>query len=176
MSVSLTGSDPTNRLTVLFQDASGDFGSPVTFTFADGLAYVASGDFNNDSKADLAFVNRQQDYVGIVLGNGDGTFGAVNQYSCGGGPNYLALADFNNDGKLDLATRTLGNTNSVTVLNQHGFRHPCFQRPLHLTINPPTIAAGDLNRDGKMDLVVTSGNFSKRSRRCSWQRRRHFYN
>jgi len=66
----------------------------VNLTFADGLAYVASGDFNNDSKADLAFVNRQQDYVGIVLGNEDGTFGAVNQYSCGGGPNYLGVGRF----------------------------------------------------------------------------------
>jgi hypothetical protein len=73
---------------------------------------IASGDFNNDGKLDLAIANvsngftaPDQSSVTVMLGNGDGTFQQQVYYAlpCGSGPSSIQIADFDGDSKLDLA-------------------------------------------------------------------------
>ncbi len=64
------------------------------------------GDFNNDSKLDLATVNSDGNSVSVLLGNGDGTFQNQMQYEFSSIPTSLTVGDFNNDAKLDLAVMT----------------------------------------------------------------------
>src|SRR5438093_62035 len=64
---------------------------------------VAKGDFNGDSKLDLAVANFAGATVSILLGTGTGSFGAKTDFGTGAGPASVAVGDFNGDGKLDLA-------------------------------------------------------------------------
>ena len=60
---------------------------------------VAVGDFNNDSRLDIAVANSGIDNVGVLLGYGDGTFGRQTTYPTGynSQPTSVAIGDFNND-------------------------------------------------------------------------------
>jgi Bacterial type II and III secretion system protein/FG-GAP-like repeat len=80
---------------------------------------IVAGNFDSSSATnnfpDLAVVNRTDNTVSILLGNGDGTFAAKNNFAVGTTPSAIASADFNNDGGLDLAV-TNSAANSVSVL------------------------------------------------------------
>src|SRR5467141_2433724 len=77
------------------------FAAAVTFDAGKNPLSIAVGDFDGDTRLDLAVANA--DSVSVLLGNGDGTFqGAVN-YDAGSAPYSLAIGDFNGDGKADLA-------------------------------------------------------------------------
>ena len=76
---------------------------------------LAVGDFNGDSKADLAAGNFGSNSMTVFLGNGDGTFGPAISTRTGSAPEATAIADFNGDGVPDIAV-TNGHDNTVTVL------------------------------------------------------------
>ena len=82
---------------------------------------MATGDFNNDSKPDLACLTAVTNVVAVLLGNGNGTFRAPVHYLVGDFPNHLALADLNNDGRLDIVTANTGSgTSSVRLGRSDG--------------------------------------------------------
>src|SRR6516165_4685751 len=71
---------------------------------------VAAGDFNGDTKSDLAVVNQNcpilpcsPGSVSVLLRKGDGTFQAQSQHPTVSLPNSVAVGDFNHDAKLDTA-------------------------------------------------------------------------
>jgi hypothetical protein len=76
---------------------------------------VKVGDFNDDSKLDLAVTNSGGISVSVLLGNGDGTFQNEMKYKSGSKPTSLSVGDFNDDMKLGLAV-TNRQENSVTIL------------------------------------------------------------
>src|SRR5439155_23776146 len=72
--------------------------SSVSFTtsdYATGMTpnSVAVGDFNGDSKLDLAVANVGSSTVSVLLGNGDGTFQARMDYATGYVPLAVTVGD-----------------------------------------------------------------------------------
>src|SRR5262245_60365130 len=80
------------------------FSSITSFAAGSAPAAVALGDFNNDTRLDLAVVNFHDHTVSVLLGKPDGTFGPAMNADTGVSPITLAVGDFNGDGKLDIAT------------------------------------------------------------------------
>jgi hypothetical protein len=113
---------------------------------------IRTGDFNGDGLTDVAIVDQNQIYNGLLevyLGNGDGSFEAF--------PTFVAtdrlvqdlvIADFNGDGKADLAS--VGIDLYLSLGNGDGtFQNPLIQSNLACDY----LTAGDLNADGKLDLA-----------------------
>jgi len=129
-----------------------------TSDYATGISpsWVSVGDFNEDSKLDLAVVNNGSNSVSVLLGNGDGTFQAHVDYGTGSGPSSMAVGDFNGDRKLDLAitngVASVGNTVSVLLGNGDGTFQPHVDYGTRL--GPLSLAVGDFNVDGSLDLAV----------------------
>ena len=149
------GSD--NGVSVLLGNGAGGFNLAGTYPAGSFPYAVVVGDFNGDSKLDLAVtdVADHKHSVGVLLGNGSGSFGPLTSFTVGATPYSIAVGDFNGDGKLDLATANLEGQ-SVSMLPGDGAGR--FGVALHfLTDNPPVlIATGDFNRDGKLDLATSN--------------------
>lgn len=137
-------------LTVSFQPAA---------TYAAGTypTYSAVGDFNGDSKSDLAVANYLSHNVTILLGNGDGTFQAG--VSCPvTNPFKVTVGDLNGDGKSDLAvanTYDFSTTISVFLGNGDGSFQSAVNSSTALT--PYVAALGDFNADSNLDFAVANG-------------------
>ena len=120
---------------------------------ANGVAWPAVGDFNNDGKLDVATANASANSVSVFLGNGDGTFQPHADYNVGTTPSYIATGDFNNDGNLDLVVANKG-SNTISVLLGNG--DGTFQAAINASAGagPTAVATADFNHDGKLDVVV----------------------
>jgi Bacterial Ig-like domain (group 3)/FG-GAP-like repeat len=122
-----------------------------------GVAFVATGDFNNDGIPDLAWVNSQgASTVWIALGVGDGTFNFPVSINLANPSQMLAVADVNGDGIADLIVpNTYGGT-TVNVLL--GIGDGTFQTPVPYPsgTQPEFVAVGDFNGDGIPDLAVVN--------------------
>jgi hypothetical protein len=142
------------------------FSPAASFPVGTNPNSVATADFNNDGKLDLA-TSSYDDATGdgsvsVLLGNGDGSFQPALTSATGPYPWSLTAGDFNADGKIDLATAnqdvfTDAADNDVSILLGKG--DGTFAPPVALNVSNSyswSIATGDLNADGKPDLVVTS--------------------
>ncbi len=150
----------SNTVSILLGNGDGTFQPHVDYaTGAGGLGgytnSVATGDFNDDGRLDLATANLYANTVSILLGNGDGTFQPHVDYATGVWANSVATADFNGDGRLDLATANLSaNTVSILLGNGDGTFQPHVD---YATIgSPDSVAIADFNGDGRLDLAVSA--------------------
>jgi hypothetical protein len=145
----------------LLGNGDGTFGggSQLNLSYLGGnptlAAFVATGDFNNDTNTDVAV------YIGVVSGQpfvsylaGDGT-GTLTSKGTGqfGTMSGIAAGDFDGDGNIDLAMAlTGGATQGFEILTGNGawtFANSFFRTA---SITPQTIAAGDLAGDGRPSL------------------------
>jgi uncharacterized repeat protein (TIGR01451 family) len=150
LSILITGFPATSRGT--------DFAAPKSYPVGMTPAFIVTGDFNGDSKLDIAVGNAGSNNVSILLGNGDGTFKAAVNSSAGLSPQQMAAGDFNGDGKLDLVVTNSGDgaavLGSVSLLLGKG--DGTFQAPATIVADkyPAQLAVADFNEDKKLDLVV----------------------
>jgi len=124
-----------------------------------GIAPTAlvTGDFNGDSRLDIAVANGGSGDVTVFLGDGSGGFSTSGTFRAGTSPSALAAADLNGDGKLDLVVANQGD-DSVTVLLGDGTGH--FASPfssIPAGTGPAALAIADFNGDGNPDVAVADG-------------------
>ena len=152
-----------NTVGVLFGSGTGTFGTQATHTVSGSTSTtggVGFGDFNADSKMDLAVVNSNVSTVGVLLNAGNGTFGTQTSFSVGDftGSGGIAIADYNGDGKLDLAVVNPGNKTISVLLGMGtmGAFHTQVTYSTGMTNTNRAVAVGDFNNDGKLDLVAVA--------------------
>jgi hypothetical protein len=136
--------------------ASAWFGPARDFPVGDRPASVANGDFNSDSKRDLAFA-RNTGEVTILLGNGAGRFGKPRDIPIGGSPVAIGVGQFNADRAPDLAVADSAGSRVVILL---GNGNGTFGPPTGFATGsfPEDLAVGLLDTDMFPDLAVTTSN------------------
>jgi Calx-beta domain/FG-GAP-like repeat len=143
------------NVAVLLGDGTGTFNTPVATQVGLGPGSLISGDFNGDSKVDLALVNSGSASCSLLFGNGAGSFsGPTNFDAHTVGPNSVAAGDFNGDGKIDLAVSN-ARPGSVVVFTGDGSGG--FTARSNFSHGGPlasAIVVGDLNGDTDPDVVV----------------------
>jgi hypothetical protein len=135
-------------------------GSTSPITVGSGPQSIASGDFNRDGFIDLAVLNRNDNTVSILFGDGAGGFTASpTKLATGNIPVAIVAADFNKDGKLDLA---VANSADGTLSIYLGGTNGVFSAPstysipgVFLQITTPTsLVVGDFDGNGTPDIAV----------------------
>jgi hypothetical protein len=164
-----------NGFTVSIANGDGTFKAPVFYSVPDKSTEtdasptpIATGDFNNDGKADVVVQVSGSNQLEVFLGKGDGTFQAPKTVSVSLPSGYyltsapIVASDFNQDGNVDLAVVAASNssccTNTVYVLEGNGegsFSNP---RAIYTTTGSHVIyniVVGDFDGDGKPDIALT---------------------
>ena len=149
LAVSSYGFGNDGIVSIMLGKGDGTFLPSVNYESGPSPFSIVKGDFNGDSKLDLATANLQIDTVSILLGNGDGTFGAHVDYPAGSFPYEMSTADINSDGKSDLVIA--GNGSGLSILKGNG--DGTFQKSVNFLAGAyfPTVL--DLNGDTKPDIV-----------------------
>ena len=119
-----------------------------------GATRLAAGDFNLDSRADLAVTDTTAGKVHILLGTAAG-FTAAPDVAVGRGPRAIAVSDVNRDGADDLlVANALDDDVSIrTGDSAAGFA----ATPADLQAGAYTVVAGDFDGDDRTDLVTAGG-------------------
>ena len=151
-----SGCQPGN-VDVSISNGDGTFQPAVNYTTGLQPEYLTIGDFNGDTKPDLAVSNFLSNTISILLNNGNGTFKTHVDYPTGLQPDNIVSGDFNGDGKLDLVV-LMQTGISVHLGNGDGTFQPHVDYPVFSQSSeaPVSIAAGDFNQDGKLDLELTT--------------------
>ncbi|MEG3845148.1 FG-GAP-like repeat-containing protein, partial [Microcoleus sp. herbarium14] len=149
----------SGTITILLANSSGTgaLNFSTNLTVQSLPAFVAVGDFNGDTFADLAVPNSVSNNISVFLGNGTGGFGARTNFGAGTNPNSIALGDFNGDNKLDLAAVNNG-SNNVSILLGNGTGGFGAATNFPVGTNLQGIVANDFSGDGKLDLAVSGTN------------------
>ena len=142
---------------------AGIFDSALSFTVGSQPHGLATGDFNNDGKIDIASALFGTNEVSVSINDGAGGFNPASSYSADAGPRSVVAADVNRDGFLDLISAN-GSTNTISVLINNGDGTFATQI-VYITGSAPhyATAAGDFDGDGYVDIATAnfgSGNVS----------------
>jgi len=153
----------SNTVSILLGNGNGTFQTDVSYRISSysnpGPHSAAVGDFNGDSKTDIAVVNSSSGEISILLGKDNGSFQPSVNYRAGSYPVSVAVGDFNRDGKPDLA---VANSGSGTVSVLFGNGNGTFQTAVSYGVSsysnpgPYSVAAADFNGDGKPDMAVAN--------------------
>ncbi len=88
-------------------------GTPIVRSMA---AYVTTGDFDADGRADVAVAAGIGFGTAVMRGNGDGTFADVEEWETGPSHSGITTTDVDGDGRDDLAVTNFGGTAGLSVL------------------------------------------------------------
>lgn len=149
LAVSSYGFGSNGVVSIMLGKGDGTFFPSVNYSSAPSPFSIVKGDFNGDSKLDLATANLQVDSVSILLGNGDGTFGAPVNFASGGFPYEMSTGDINSDGKSDLVIA--GNGGGLSILKGNG--DGTFQKSVNFLGGHSFATVFDLNGDTKPDII-----------------------
>ena len=149
LAVSSYGCCTNGVVSIMLGKGDGTFFPSVDYSSAPSPFSIVKGDFNGDSKLDLATANNSLDTISILMGNGDGTFAAPVNYAGGAFPFDLSTGDFNSDGKSDLVIA--GNGHGLSILKGNG--DGTFQKAVNFAGGGNFAIVLDLNGDAKPDIV-----------------------
>ncbi|MGD0680227.1 MAG: VCBS repeat-containing protein, partial [Polyangiaceae bacterium] len=156
-----------NSLDVRLGNGDGTFGGPTSYAANSAVAAVV-GDWNNDGKPDIAFVNQNTSSLVTLLGNGDGTFQSEVAWPVGPSQaTYVYTVDVDGNGTQDLViflpggpARTGASNADLGVLLGHGdgtFQpQRLFFCGAYSEITAP-VSPADFNGDGLADFVCLAG-------------------
>ena len=103
-----------DSIVILRGKGNGDFFAPKRIRIVDFLFDIAAGDFNGDSRIDLAFSNFAAGQLSVITNLGNLRFSPPLNLNTGNDPKQIVAADLNGDRKADLAvTNYLSHTISV---------------------------------------------------------------
>jgi len=138
---------------IMFGNGDGTFGPPVSLNVTTQGYLIASGDFNNDGKLDLAIAVQQPIGLIVLLGKGDGTFTRLPvNTSIQSVPEQIVIGDFNGDGSTDLLIVT-PELQILLGLGDGQFVAQPGSLPGIFLVDCQAFA-GDLNVYGKLDIVT----------------------
>jgi hypothetical protein len=142
-------------VTANLNSGDGTFTETITVEAATGSnGYLATGDFNNDQKMDVATTGGSTGEINILLWDtGSSSLELAATYTSEGTPSEVIADDFNNDTYLDLAV--LEETESmVRVLLGTGTGG--FDAVLVKDVggDPASLSAGDVDNDNYLDIAV----------------------
>ena len=161
--VSIANGDGTFKAPVLYSVSTSNSGQTSSSPLP-----IATGDFNNDGKADVVVQVSGTNQLEVFLGKGDGTFQAPKTVTVNLPSGYyltsapIVASDFNQDGNVDLAVvaSTSGTccTNTVYVLEGNG--EGSFSNPHGIYTDTGSrvidgVVVGDFDGDGKPDIALT---------------------
>jgi hypothetical protein len=142
---------------VYFGDGTGRFTAAGPFsTGGFGANAVATGDFDGDTKTDIAAIT-DEDMVAVLLNDGVGGFTGPTFFGLGGSVGPVALVATKIDRGDDIDLAVLGTDETVYLLRGAGDgTFAPFASPTLMTnaSGAVAIANGDFNGDGNQDLVV----------------------
>ncbi|CAM4838263.1 unnamed protein product [Rotaria magnacalcarata] len=121
--------------------------------------YIVLGDFNKDTKIDIAVLIPDIPSIVVFYGTGAGTFPKNNTLNLGDGydSKSMAAGDFNNDGETDIVTANTGSNDLSLLLLQY---KPDFINEITYLqgsgAHPSAVTVGHFNNDLQMDIVVAN--------------------
>jgi hypothetical protein len=119
-----------------------------------------TGDFNGDGNLDLVTLNRDDDSVGLVIGDGAGGLTPLTPVAVPNFPKYAVVADFDHDGRDDVV---VSSRNGSTVSFLAGGDTLAAPTSAITGLAPGFITAGDLDGDDELDLAVVNVSSSFRA-------------
>ncbi len=121
---------------------------------------MASGDFDQDGRADVVVANTLEGSVSVFFGQPGGGLGGRVDYGTGAAARAVAVGHLNADNAIDCAVANFSG-NSVTLYFNDGMG--TFIDRLDRTTGgtPVGIAIGDLTGDGRSDIVTVAHNDSQ---------------
>jgi cysteine-rich repeat protein len=141
-------------LSVFSNDGAGSFSLFAELSCGDRCAGVASGDFDQDGRPDLAAVRFGASQVALFHGQEQG-FSAPSLFGVEStNPFDLVAADTDGDGLLDLATSNLSGDDLSLLVNQGGTSFRVTRVPVEF--GPTALTTGELNGDGRADFLVAN--------------------
>ena len=150
----------SDSLTIYYQDAQGKFTSKSTVSTSDAPKTLATGDFNNDDRLDIAVGCEAGSCVDFLTQRAAGGFDRTS-YSVGKSVIGLVSGDFNGDGLDDVTAATDSFYAYVITQKTTGG----FETSTTITagetlwgyypMNIRDVASADFNKDGMPDLVFT---------------------
>jgi subtilisin family serine protease len=162
------------KLTVLLNDGTGHFSSPIRSDAMEGTLAIQDlqlVDVRGTGKPDLLVLGGTGDVgLGTILGfspnHGDGTFGPLKLIPLSGTPWIFATGDFDGDGKVDLVIagqtgQSSGLIDRLTFMKGNG--DGTFTPGASIDFGPSATTGGfprltfvgDFNNDHKLDLIVS---------------------
>ena len=139
------------RFTSPFEENTTSFALPA------GADYIAVGDFDRDSKLDVAAAARGGNEIFFLRGNGRGGFDGVRSVELPGTLTAMASGDVNrSDGLKDLVAGIGGASPSLVVYDSIGNIFTNDTRTVSLSNQPNIIAIGQLDDNSFTDIAVAS--------------------
>ena len=154
-------STSTGSVSVLLNQGSRAFSTPINYASCGASNGVAIGDLDQDGDNDVADIS-QCASSSVLLNNGQGSLTLNGSYGTGQHSRSVVLADFNRDGFKDIVyvNNGISNNGSVTTLLNNGNGTFGAARSLSAGDLPDDVAVGDFDGDGNTDLAIANSYLS----------------
>ncbi|CAF4606160.1 unnamed protein product, partial [Rotaria sp. Silwood2] len=149
----------TSCIGIFLGYGNGSFQDQITYsTGSNSRPFSAAvGDFNNNIRLDIAFVNYDSHNLGLLFGYDIGNFEARLVFSNTEEHSFygIAIGDFNNDNHMDIVVVSY-DTSSVNILLRSDNGTLINRVRYRVWGYPSSVAVGDFNYDQNMDIGVTN--------------------